>query len=79
MLMKKVHNVIFFTLSDKVLRQVSKEKWSKLESLYVMKSLVNYLYVKQAFYSYMISIEKAIGKQLNEFNKLILDLKNIDI
>ncbi|ESW05984.1 hypothetical protein PHAVU_010G009700 [Phaseolus vulgaris] len=47
-LLEKAHSAIVFSLDDKVLRQVSKEKttaglWKKLESLYMKKSLVNYL------------------------------------
>ena len=52
-LLDKAHSAIILSLGDKVLRQVSKEKiaagiWSKLEDLYITKSLVNCLYLKQA-------------------------------
>jgi len=65
-----------------VFRQVSKEKtatrlWTKLESLYMTKSLVNYLNLKQALQLYKISSEKVISEQLNEFNKMILNMENI--
>ena len=47
-MVEKPYNVIILSLGDKVLRQVSKEKsatgvWSKLEGLYMTKSLVNRL------------------------------------
>jgi len=54
-LMDKTHSAIILSLGDKVLRQVSKEKtiagiWSKLEGLYMIKPLVNRLYLKQVLY-----------------------------
>jgi len=56
-LLDKAHSAIILSLGDKVLRQVSKERnaagiWSKLEDLYMTKSLVNRLYLKQALYSF---------------------------
>jgi len=65
-----------------VLRQVSKEKieagiWSKLEDLYMTKSLVNCL--KQALYSFKMQDNKIVEEQVYVFNKLILDLENIDV
>lgn len=83
-LMEKAHSAILLSLGDKVLRKVSKEKtaaglWSKLESLYMTKSLVNRLYLKQALYSFKMQEEKSIDEQLDIFNKLILDLENIDV
>ena len=43
------------------------------------KSLVNRLYLKQALYSFKMQEDKSIDEQLDLFNKLILDLKNIDV
>ena len=81
--MEKAHSVIILSLGDKVLRKVSKEKivarvWSSLESLYMTKSLVNCLYLKQALYSFKMHEDKSID-ELDTFNKLILDLENIDV
>ena len=42
-------------------------------------SLVNRLYLKQALYSFKMQEEKSIDEQLDTFNKLILDLENIDV
>ena len=66
-LMEKAHNAIILSLRDKVLRKVSKEKtaaeiWSKLEGLYMTKSLVNRLYLKQALYSFKMQEEKSIDE-----------------
>ena len=83
-LMEKAHNAIILSLGDKVLRKVSKEKttdgvWAKLEGLYMTKYLVNRLYLKQALYSLKMHEDKSIDEQLDIFNKLILDLENIDV
>ena len=53
-MLEKAHSSIILCLGDKVLREVSKEEsamavWLKLESLYILKSLVNCLYLKQRF------------------------------
>ena len=82
--MEKAHSVIILSLGDKVLRKVSKEKtaagvWTKLEGLYITKSLVKRLYLKQAIYSFKMQEDKSIDEQLDAFNKLILDLENIDV
>ena len=83
-LMEKAHGAVILSLRDKVLRNVSKERtaagiWAKLEGLYMTKSLVNRLYLKQALYSFKIQEDKSIDEQLDSFNKLILDLENIDV
>ena len=83
-LMEKAHSAIILSLGDKVLRQVSKEKaaielWAKLEEPYMTKSLVNCFYLKQSLYSFKMLEDKLIGDQLDKFNKLVLDLENIDV
>ena len=83
-LMEKAHNAILLSLGVKVLRKVLKEEttagfWSTLESLYMTKSLVNCLYLKQALYSFKMQEDKSIDEQLDIFNKLILDLENVDV
>ena len=83
-IMEKAHSVIVLSLGDKVLRKVSKEKtvaaiWSKLECLYMTKSLANRLYLKQALYSFKMQEDRSVEEQVDEFNKLILDLENIDV
>ena len=49
-LLEKAYNAIAMSISDKMLRKVSKEKiasrlWTKLESLCMMKSLINQLHL----------------------------------
>lgn len=64
-MIEKALNTIILSLGDKVLRQVSKKKmttgvWRKLEGLYMTKSLVNHMYLKQALYSFKMSEDKSL-------------------
>ncbi|GKA91935.1 hypothetical protein Tco_0813860 [Tanacetum coccineum] len=43
------------------------------------KSLANRLYLKKKLYTYYMSLGTKLGDHIDEFNKLILDLANIDI
>ncbi|GKA98588.1 zinc finger, CCHC-type containing protein [Tanacetum coccineum] len=83
-LMKKAYNILILCLGDQVLREVTKETtvagiWTKLTSLYMTKSLANRLYLKKKLYTYYMSPGTKLGDHIDEFNKLILDLANIDI
>ena len=55
-MMDRAHSAIMLSLGDRVLREVCKEKtpsvvWSKLESIYMTKSLANKLFLKQRLFS----------------------------
>ncbi|GJY18716.1 retrovirus-related pol polyprotein from transposon TNT 1-94 [Tanacetum coccineum] len=83
-LMKKAYNTLILCLGDQVLLEVTKETsaagiWTKLSSLYMTKSLANRLYLKKKLYTYYMSLGTKLGDHIDEFNKLILDLANIDI
>nr|GEX30439.1 retrovirus-related Pol polyprotein from transposon TNT 1-94 [Tanacetum cinerariifolium] len=78
-LMKKAYSTLILCLGDRVLRKVTKETtgagiWTKLTSLYMTKSLANKLYMKKKLYTCT-----KLGDHINEFNKIILDLANVDI
>ena len=80
----KARSVIVFLLGDKVLSDVAKEPtaasiWSKLKSLYMIKSLAHRQFLKQQLYSFKMVKSKAIMEQLTEFNKILDDLKNIEV
>nr|GEU96418.1 reverse transcriptase domain-containing protein [Tanacetum cinerariifolium] len=53
--------------------------WTKLTSLYMTKSLANRLYLKKKMYTYYMSPGTKQANHIDEFNKLILDLANINI
>nr|GEX69223.1 retrovirus-related Pol polyprotein from transposon TNT 1-94 [Tanacetum cinerariifolium] len=83
-LIKKAYSTLILCLGDRVLREVTKETiaagiWTKLTSLYMTKSLANRLYLKKKLYTYYMSLGTKLSDHIDEFNKLILDLANIDI
>lgn len=83
-LQKKAHNTLILFLGDKVLREVTKEDttvevWLKLESLYMTKSLENRFHKKIKLCTFKMTPGISIEEHLDELNKIILDLTNIDI
>ncbi|GKD65013.1 retrovirus-related pol polyprotein from transposon TNT 1-94 [Tanacetum coccineum] len=83
-LMKKAYSTLILCLGDRVLWEVTKETtatgiWTKLTSLYMTKSLAHRLYLRKKLYTYYMSPGTKLGDHIDEFNKLILDLENIDI
>ena len=83
-LLEKAHSAIILSLGDTVLREVAKaestaEVWLKLESLYMTKSLANRLHKKIKLYTFKMTPGMSIEEHLDHFNKIILDLENIDI
>ncbi|KAK9078793.1 hypothetical protein SSX86_002851 [Deinandra increscens subsp. villosa] len=80
----KAKSAIILSLGDKVLREVSREAsaasmWSKLENLYMTKSLANRMYLKKKLYTFSMNADKSLDEHSDEFNKIILGLENIDI
>ena len=83
-ILKRTRNTIVLTLSDQILRKVVKEKtaaemWSKLEQLYMTKSLSNRIYLKKKFYGFKMDENKSIDENINEFTKLIFDLEILEV
>jgi hypothetical protein len=81
---EKAHSIILLSLLDGVLREVVNEKtiaglWKKLESLYMKKPLTNRLYLKQRLYTLKMKEGMPLCDHLDNFNIIILDMKNIDI
>ncbi|GJY48019.1 retrovirus-related pol polyprotein from transposon TNT 1-94 [Tanacetum coccineum] len=52
---------------------------SKLETLYMTKSLANKLYLKKKLYTFYMPAGQKISEHIDEFNKIILDLANIHV
>ncbi|GJR06983.1 retrovirus-related pol polyprotein from transposon TNT 1-94 [Tanacetum coccineum] len=81
---KKAHSAVILYLGNKVLREVTGEMttagvWSKLETLYMTKSLANKLYLKKKLYTFYMPAGRKISNHIDEFNKIILDLANIEV
>ena len=58
-ILDKAQSILILSLGDRALREVLRETlatviWRKLESLYLMKSLANRLYLKHRLYSFKI-------------------------
>nr|GEU42455.1 retrovirus-related Pol polyprotein from transposon TNT 1-94 [Tanacetum cinerariifolium] len=80
---KNAQSAMILCLSNKDLREVTGEKtamgvWSKLETLYMKKSLANKLYLKRKLYTLYMSAGQKISEHIDEFNKIVLDLANIE-
>nr|GEX20730.1 retrotransposon protein, putative, Ty1-copia subclass [Tanacetum cinerariifolium] len=81
---KKAHSVMILCLGNKVLREVTGKTtgagvWSKLETLYMAKSLTNKLYLKKKLYTFYMPDRRKISEHIDEFNKIVLDLTNIEV
>ncbi|GJZ41047.1 retrovirus-related pol polyprotein from transposon TNT 1-94 [Tanacetum coccineum] len=81
---KKAHSTLLLCLDNKVLREVNKEDsaagvWLKLDSMYMTKSLANKLYLKKKLFTFYMHSGKKLSERIDEFNKLIGDLANIDV
>nr|GEU98389.1 retrovirus-related Pol polyprotein from transposon TNT 1-94 [Tanacetum cinerariifolium] len=80
----KAHQCRDFVLGNKVLREVTEKTtaagvWSKLETLYMTKSLANKLYLKKKLYTFYMSAGRKIFEHIDEFNKIVFDLANIEV
>ncbi|GJY63745.1 retrovirus-related pol polyprotein from transposon TNT 1-94 [Tanacetum coccineum] len=68
---KKAHSAVILCLGNKVLREVTGETtaagvWSKLETLYMTKSLANKLYLKKKLYTFYMPAERKIFEHIDD-------------
>nr|GEY20607.1 retrotransposon protein, putative, Ty1-copia subclass [Tanacetum cinerariifolium] len=68
----------------KVQREVTEETttagvWTQLKTLYMTKSLANKLYLKKKLYTFYMSAGRKIFEHIDEFNKMVLDLANVEV
>ncbi|KAH9687674.1 hypothetical protein KPL70_014852 [Citrus sinensis] len=80
---RKARSTIILSLGDSVIREVAKDKtvaglWSKLESLYMTKSLANRLYIKKRMFTLKMAEGASLEEHIDEFNKVCDTLKTID-
>ncbi|KAL2240931.1 UNVERIFIED_CONTAM: Retrovirus-related Pol polyprotein from transposon TNT 1-94 [Sesamum indicum] len=77
---KFTYSSIILNLSDTVLRKVGKQEsskalWYKLEEIYTETSLPNKLFLLENFFRYKLDLSKNIDENLDNFTKLIQDIK----
>ena len=80
---EKALSAIQLCITDDVLQEVLSEKtaaalWTKLESLYMKKTVANRLGVLQRLYTLRMDEGTSIRSYISEFTSLIMDLKNMD-
>nr|GEW56550.1 retrovirus-related Pol polyprotein from transposon TNT 1-94 [Tanacetum cinerariifolium] len=81
---KKAHSAVILWLGNTVLREVIEETiavgvWTKLDTLYMKKSLTNKLNMDKKLYRFYMLVGRKIFKHINEFNEIVLDLANVEI
>ncbi|KAL0366971.1 UNVERIFIED_CONTAM: hypothetical protein Sradi_3587200 [Sesamum radiatum] len=74
------YSSIILNLSDTVIRKVgnqnsARELWEKLEELYTETSLPTKLFLLEKFFKYKLDLSKNIDDNIDEFAKLIQDIK----
>ena len=72
---------IILHLSDSVLRKVddmhtTSAMWKKLEELYPVRSLLDRILLLEQFFGFKMDTSKDLDANLDEFNKLTLNLAN---
>ena len=82
-ILENTYNILILNLANNVLRQVDEEDtalkvWNKLESLYMVKSLSNKIYLKEQLFGFKMDPSKSLEENLDEFNKITIGLANID-
>ncbi|GJV24696.1 zinc knuckle CX2CX4HX4C containing protein [Tanacetum coccineum] len=80
----KAHSALLLFLDNKVLREANKKDsaagvWLKMETLYMTKSLANKLCLKKKLFTFYMHSGKKLSEHIDEFNKLIGELANIDV
>ena len=80
----KALSTVRLCLADDVLFNIAGEKstaslWSKLESLYMTKSLTNKIYLKRQLYGMKMKEGTKIADHLNIFNTLIFQLSSMEV
>ena len=77
------YSTIILLLLDNVLRKVDDTKttadlWKKLESLFLVTTLPNKIFLLEQFFSFKMDVSKDLDANLDEFNRLCLNLANCE-
>ena len=80
----KAASTIQLCLADEIMYNVMDEKtairlWSRLETLYMMKSLSNKLYLKKQLHGLCIKKGTVVLEHLNFCNKIISEILAVDV
>ena len=81
--MDKAHSFLILNLANNILRQMDGKDtttkiWTKLESLYMVKSFSNKLYLKDQLFGFQDGSHKSLEDNLDDFKKITVSLANID-
>ena len=82
-IMENAYNLLILNLADNVLRQVDEEGtalkvWTKIESLSMVKSLSNKIYLKEQLFGFKMDPSKNLKENTNEFKKITVSLANAE-
>lgn len=74
------YSLNILNLFDKILRQVNKENttlkvWTKLESLYMARSLTSKIYLKGKLFGFKMNTSKSLEENLDGFNVIVIGLE----
>ena len=80
----KAVSTIQLCLTHHVLREVldkvtAIDLWTRLEELYMTKSLANKIRLKERLYTCRMAEGTPVQKHLNEFNSILVDLESLDV
>ncbi|GAA0168011.1 hypothetical protein LIER_22829 [Lithospermum erythrorhizon] len=81
---ERTHSTFLLSLEDNIITEVAEQDtaaglWCKLESLYMIKSLTNQLFLKQRLFGLRMQEGTFLKDHLDRLNTILLDLRNIDI
>ena len=81
---EKAYSTILLCMADEIIIEVSgvdvaADLWSKLESLYMTKSLTKKLLLKQHLFAMRMQEGTQLQDHLDSLNSILLDLRNIDV
>ena len=82
--LEKAKDLTVVNVGNKVLRNIShcemaSAMWAALNTMYTETSLPNRIYLHNKFYTFKMNDYKSIDTNVDDFLKLVADLKNINV